>query len=91
VAIGNHLKQKSPPVGGRAVDDRLLFDQSRHRAARVDERHQKWTVEVAGVAFRCAIGALGTGLGRVQSSGFILPLRLTIPDCRWHGRSAERV
>jgi hypothetical protein len=28
-----HLKQKSPPDGGRAVDDRLLVDQSRHRAA----------------------------------------------------------
>ena len=27
-------KQKSPPDGGRAVDDRMLIDQSRHRAAR---------------------------------------------------------
>jgi hypothetical protein len=59
VVILNHLKQKSPPVGGRAVDDRLLGDQSRHRAARVDERHQKRTVEGAAMAFRCAIGALG--------------------------------
>jgi hypothetical protein len=34
----------------------MLVDQSRHRAARVDERHQKWTAEVAAMAFRCAIG-----------------------------------
>jgi hypothetical protein len=50
---------KKPAGGGRAVDDRLLGDQSRHRAAKVDERHQKWTVEVAALAFKCAIGALG--------------------------------
>ena len=53
----------------------MLVDQSRHRAARVDERHQKRTVEAAAMAFRCAIGALGNGLARVQSSGE----RLAIP------------
>jgi hypothetical protein len=58
VVIFKHLKQKKPAGGGRAVDDRWLADQSRHRAARVDERHQKRTVEVAAMAFRCAIGAL---------------------------------
>ena len=40
-----------------------LVDQSRHRAARVDERHQKWTVEVAAMAFRCAIARVGNGVG----------------------------
>jgi hypothetical protein len=47
-----YLKQKSPPVGGRAVDDRWLVDQSRHRAARVEPRHQRATVEEAAMAFR---------------------------------------
>jgi len=28
-----HLKTKKPADGGRAVDDRRLVDQSRHRAA----------------------------------------------------------
>jgi hypothetical protein len=36
-----HLKQKSPPTGGRAVDDRMLVDQSRHRAENSRPRHQK--------------------------------------------------
>jgi hypothetical protein len=36
-----HLKQKSPPVGGRAIDDRVLVDQSRHRAAKDEPRHQR--------------------------------------------------
>jgi hypothetical protein len=46
-------KQKSPPDGGRAVDDRMLFDQSRHRAARVTLRHhQRRAVEEAAMATR---------------------------------------
>jgi hypothetical protein len=40
----------------------LLVDQSRHRAARVDERHQKRTVEVAAMTFRFAIARVGNGL-----------------------------
>jgi hypothetical protein len=32
---------KKPADGGRAVDDRWLVDQSRHRAAWVDGRHQR--------------------------------------------------
>jgi len=48
-----HLKQKSPPVGGRAVDDRMLVDQSRHRAARLASRHhQRRAVEEAAMATR---------------------------------------
>jgi hypothetical protein len=43
-------KQKSPPDGGRAVDDRVLLDQSRHRAAKVPPRHQRWAVEAAAMA-----------------------------------------
>jgi hypothetical protein len=45
--------QKSPPVGGRAIEDRVLVDQSRHRAARFAPRHhQKRAVEVAAMAAR---------------------------------------
>jgi hypothetical protein len=52
-----HLKQKSPPVAGGQSIDRWLVDQSRHRAATVRPRHQKRTVEVAAMAFRCVISA----------------------------------
>jgi hypothetical protein len=52
-----HLKQKSPPEGGRAVDDRKLVDQSRHRAAMVEPRHQKCAVGAAAVAFKCVIAS----------------------------------
>jgi hypothetical protein len=45
-------KEKSPPVGGRAVDDRMLVDQSRHRAASVAPRHQRRAVEEAAMATR---------------------------------------
>ena len=48
-------KQKSPPVGGRAVDDRRLIDQSRHRAAAVRPRHQARAVELAAMAFGFSI------------------------------------
>jgi len=40
-----------------------LVDQSRHRAARVVERHQKWTAEVAAMTFRFAIDRADTGVG----------------------------
>jgi hypothetical protein len=50
-----HLKQKSPPMGGRAVDDRLLLDQSRHRAAKVWPLHQRQAIEEAAAAFGCVI------------------------------------
>jgi hypothetical protein len=46
-------KQKSPPEGGRAVDDRMLVDQSRHRAASVALRHHhRRAVGVAAMATR---------------------------------------
>jgi len=54
-----HLKQKSPPLAGGQSMIGLLVDQSRHRAARVDERHQKRTFDVAAMAFRCAIARVG--------------------------------
>jgi len=44
-------------AGGQSID-RLLVDQSRHRAATVRPRHQKRTVEVAAMAVRCIIAAL---------------------------------
>jgi hypothetical protein len=50
-------KQKSPPVGGRAVDDRLSVDQSRHRAARPRPRHHRATVEEATMMFEFVICA----------------------------------
>jgi hypothetical protein len=68
VVIENSPETKKPAGGGRAVDDRLLADQSRHRAARVDERHQKRAVGSAAKAFRCAIGAFDTGGGGWPSS-----------------------
>jgi hypothetical protein len=50
-------KQKSPPVGGQAVDDRLLVDQSRHRAATGRPRHHRATVEDAAMKFEFVICA----------------------------------
>jgi hypothetical protein len=35
------LETKKPAGGGRAVDDRVLVDQSRHRAARLTPRHHQ--------------------------------------------------
>jgi hypothetical protein len=37
----NSPEMKRPAVGGPAVDDRSLVDQSRHRAAPVHARHHK--------------------------------------------------
>ncbi|MFL6830575.1 MAG: hypothetical protein ACJ8D5_08170, partial [Sphingomicrobium sp.] len=48
---------KKPAGGGRAIDDRKLIDQSRHRAAKTGARHQKRAVELAAMAFRCVIFA----------------------------------
>jgi len=36
-----HLKQKSPPKAGGQSMIGWLVDQSRHRAANVDPRHQR--------------------------------------------------
>jgi hypothetical protein len=48
-----------------------LEDQSRHRAAKFDERHQKRTVEVAAKAFRFAIARVSNGVVRAPSSRFV--------------------
>jgi hypothetical protein len=47
-----YLKQKSPPMAGGQSMIGWLVDQSRHRAARVQPRHQMVTVEDAAMAFR---------------------------------------
>ena len=52
-----------------------LADQSRHRAARVDPRHQRWTVRSAAMAFRCVIGAQVKRQGRDASTRMIFQAR----------------
>jgi hypothetical protein len=66
------LVQKSPPDGGRAVDDRKLVDQSRHRAARLALcHHHRRAAEVAAMAARFVmrIAWYGSGLGLVNRVG----------------------
>jgi hypothetical protein len=49
------LKQKARRMAGGQSMIGCLVDQSRHRAACVQFRHQKWAVEVAAMAFRFGI------------------------------------
>lgn len=49
------LKQKSPPVAGGQSMIVWLIDQSRHRAASVQTRHQRRAFEEAAMATRCVM------------------------------------
>ena len=78
-----HLKQKSPPSGGRAVDDRWLVDQSRHRAARVAPHHQRRAVEGCGdgVQVRHANRVVRQGLARRSTRSTVDAFARR----QWHG------
>src|SRR5688572_15274283 len=51
-------KKARRQAGGQSMIVGFLDDQSRHRAAMSDPRHQRWTAEAAAMAFRFIIKRL---------------------------------
>jgi hypothetical protein len=57
-------KKARREAGGQSMIVGFLDDQSRHRAAKHDPLHHRWTAEVAALAFRFIIKRLvGEGRG----------------------------
>jgi hypothetical protein len=86
----SHLKQKARRLAGGQSMIEWLADQSRHRAACVRARHQRWAADVAAMAFRCVIKSLlGQMIARRQAS--VLQLTAASAKGIWSTGSAGRV